>query len=255
MSGLPQAFGVVLLVLSVILCAAPYAERMNFGQLNIPEFSEIAKKRLKFIGPIILASCLLLFAPIFRVNEPGASATLSSPPVLPTSSTQVAATPGNVTGEKNNTNASNGGKLPINGNAKTEAPPASSQHTDAPSTCNDPVYVAHFWDDTAWEGNAPIAADFFIDQPVTITNICTRHRGWKGIPPAGAYIKLLNSAGQELESCKITSSGEEWKCSTKNIQLPVGTYTVIDPNPASWSQNAATNHKGMFFVLGCPTVK
>ncbi len=252
MSGLPDAFGVILLVLSLVLLLAPYFSGTDFGQLRIPLVNEGTKKVLKIIGPVIFLSCVLFFVPFFRDNKQGASITPPSSAILPTSSGELAATPINVAGEKRNTNASNSGNPPVNAsNESAKTRPSSPQTTNNSSTCTESDQIIHIWDDGPYEGNAPSFTEFPISKPVRITNIYTRHRGWRGIPPPGASFRLLDSSGKELGSCKVHSDGEEWVCSL-NIQLPIGTYRVIDPDPATWSQNAGSRHMGMILLTGCP---
>ena len=38
-----------------------------------------------------------------------------------------------------------------------------------------------------------------------------------------------------------------------NVEIPAGTYTVIDSQPATWSQNAGSQNRGMSRILGQPT--
>ena|SRR6266568_411028 len=255
MSGLPEPFGVVLLVFSLILLLTPYFSGAGFGLFTIPIVNERAKKLLKIIGPILFVSCILFFVPIFPDNKQAASATSSSPPLRPTPSTELA-TPTNVNGVKTDTNASKIGNLPVNANnaEPITTQPSSHETANASSECTEKPYaIISNFDDDAYNGNPPSPTEFSIREPLKITNIYTRHRGWTGIPPPGAAIKLRDSAGKELGAWRVTSGNpEEWVCSP-NIQLPTGTYRVIDPDPATWSQNDKTKHKGMTRVEGCPT--
>ena len=66
--GLPNEFGVVLLIFSFILLIAPYLSGFDFGIFKIPRFSKKTKQRLKYIGPIIFIICLLLYYPFFEVK-------------------------------------------------------------------------------------------------------------------------------------------------------------------------------------------
>jgi hypothetical protein len=247
MSGLPEPFGVVLLVFSLILLLTPYFSGAGFGLFTIPIVNERAKKLLKIIGPLLFVSCILFFVPIFPNNKQAASTTSSSSPLSPTPSTELA---------KTDTNGSKIGNLPVNANnaEPIKTLPSSDEASNASSECTEKPYaIISNFDDDAYNGNPSSPTEFSIkEKPLKITNIYTRHRGWKGIPPPGAVIKLRNSAGKDLGSWRVTSGNEEWVCSP-NIQLPVGTYRVIDPDPATWSQNVASEHKGMTRVEGCPT--
>jgi hypothetical protein len=61
---IPQAFGAVLLSLSLILTLAPYFAGHDFGIFKIPSFREPTNRRLKFGGPIALALAIVLHLPI-----------------------------------------------------------------------------------------------------------------------------------------------------------------------------------------------
>ncbi len=64
MLGLPEAFGVIVLVLMLILFLAPYTTGKDFGIFKIPEFSSNTQRRLKLWGPITLFLGFLLFIPL-----------------------------------------------------------------------------------------------------------------------------------------------------------------------------------------------
>jgi hypothetical protein len=66
--GLPDAFGVVLLMFGLILLLAPYFSGADFGAFKIPNFTQIAKRWLKIIGPILFILFLLIFVPLIPQN-------------------------------------------------------------------------------------------------------------------------------------------------------------------------------------------
>ncbi|HST20134.1 MAG TPA: tetratricopeptide repeat protein [Blastocatellia bacterium] len=68
--GLPEAFAVVLLILSLIIALAPYLPGKDFGVIKIPEFTLNTQNRLKVIGPIIFLVSLVLFLPLMTVPVP-----------------------------------------------------------------------------------------------------------------------------------------------------------------------------------------
>jgi len=65
----PEEFGVVLLTFSFILFLSPYFSGCDFGIFKIPEFTQKLKKRLQFIGPIILILSIALHYPFFNNEE------------------------------------------------------------------------------------------------------------------------------------------------------------------------------------------
>jgi tetratricopeptide (TPR) repeat protein len=68
--GIPDAFAVVVLTFIFILCLAPYFSGDDFGLFKIPQFTEVARKRLKIIGPIVFLSLVaLLFIPMISLRS------------------------------------------------------------------------------------------------------------------------------------------------------------------------------------------
>jgi hypothetical protein len=64
--GLPEAFAVVLLTFSFVLLLAPYFSGADFGLFKIPQFTDLARKKLKIIGPIVFLVSFILFLPVIR---------------------------------------------------------------------------------------------------------------------------------------------------------------------------------------------
>ena len=69
--GLPTGFGVTLLVMSLALFLAPYLAGYDFGAIKIPKFPSDWKRRLKWIGPIVLCLMITIHIP-FYFFTPGA---------------------------------------------------------------------------------------------------------------------------------------------------------------------------------------
>ncbi|MFO1432471.1 MAG: hypothetical protein U1F76_20410 [Candidatus Competibacteraceae bacterium] len=65
--GIPSAFGVVLLCISLVLTLAPYLPGHDFGPVKIPSFSPKDCGRLKIIGPILLAFIISLHVPFISI--------------------------------------------------------------------------------------------------------------------------------------------------------------------------------------------
>lgn len=63
--GLPGAFGVTLLVVSLILVLAPYFAGLDFGVIKIPDFSPEWRRRLKWFGPFTLVFIILIHIPFY----------------------------------------------------------------------------------------------------------------------------------------------------------------------------------------------
>jgi hypothetical protein len=62
--GLPDQFGLVLLVAGLVLSMAPYLAGVDFGIFKIPLFESSIRTRLKIIGPVWLAIAVLLHVPL-----------------------------------------------------------------------------------------------------------------------------------------------------------------------------------------------
>lgn len=124
MSGLPDPFGVVLLVFSFILLLAPYFSGTDFGLFKIPTVNDRARKLLKVIGPILFMFCIFLFAPILPSNQQVISA-IPSPTPAPFYSLQVTPLPSPVP-----TPNSSASPLPSSVSAAKSSPYPSPPSTD-----------------------------------------------------------------------------------------------------------------------------
>src|SRR5436190_16527317 len=90
-----------------------------------------------------------------------------------------------------------------------------------------------------------------------ITFIATYH--WNdgaGALPGGKGISVKDSTGKIFGPWTvITSAGSggrlnvNWECHA-GITLPAGTYTVVDADPATWSQDGGSGNKGFVRVAG-----
>ncbi len=60
---LPQAFGALFLSLALILVLAPYLFGHDFGIFKIPDFGASTRKKLKWIGPLLLVIGILIHIP------------------------------------------------------------------------------------------------------------------------------------------------------------------------------------------------
>jgi hypothetical protein len=93
-SGLPEAFGVLLLSVSFILLLTPYLSGKDFGLFKVPELGPTATSWWKRIGPGLFLLVVLAFIPLFNVKHTseGKADTIPSNPVAnvsPTSSTSL----------------------------------------------------------------------------------------------------------------------------------------------------------------------
>ena len=98
---------------------------------------------------------------------------------------------------------------------------------------------------------------FTIGASHLITFIATYHWNFgKGALPGGKGISLKSSDGTVFGPWPVTTSAGSggaanvnWECHP-GVTLPAGTYTVVDPDPATWSQNDGSGNGGFARVAG-----
>jgi hypothetical protein len=78
--GLPEEFGVALLIFCFALSVAPYFSGADFGILKLPLFKPAIRRNLRFGGPIALAVAIVLHIPFSR-NQSGSAPGLSQEPI------------------------------------------------------------------------------------------------------------------------------------------------------------------------------
>ena len=109
-------------------------------------------------------------------------------------------------------------------------------------------------------GNGPTApATFTIGQPHVLTSITTYH--WNdGRGTRAGTIGLRDAAGRVFGPWAVAGSPGQggvpnafW-IATPNVTLPAGTYTIIDSEPSTWSQNSQSGNRGMSAVKGYLTM-
>lgn len=64
--GIPQAFGSVLLSLSLILTLTPYLAGTDFGIFKVPDLNANSRKTFQWLGPVFLLGSCLLFVPLIK---------------------------------------------------------------------------------------------------------------------------------------------------------------------------------------------
>lgn len=106
--------------------------------------------------------------------------------------------------------------------------------------------------------NGPTAPTVFIlDRPMQITKIRTYHWNYaQGVAPGS--ISLRDSAGNTYGPWQAYGEpgmggvpNASWVVEP-NVVIPAGTYTVIDSDPSTWSQNSETGGRGMTWVYAIP---
>lgn len=125
----------------------------------------------------------------------------------------------------------------------------------------DPDTVVPIWDNHNPGGveNGGTAPTFELDRPIVLTYLETYHyNSGQGTAKTGR-IGLKAADGTEYgpwDTEGLPGQGDvpnAYWIAKPNVELPAGSYTVIDPDPATWSQNAGSNGEGMVRVMGVPT--
>src|SRR5712691_8267570 len=73
--GLPEQFGVVLLLLALILLLAPYLAGQDLGVIKVPPFTPSSKRILRVFGPLAMLAALFLHVPFFGKQKKQATQT------------------------------------------------------------------------------------------------------------------------------------------------------------------------------------
>jgi hypothetical protein len=113
------------------------------------------------------------------------------------------------------------------------------------------------WNEQAVDNNPTGPTQFTIKNDYLVTYIANYH--WNnGQGMARGEISLRDQNGKVHGPWKVvTSSGQDgkpnvnWECKP-SIKIPAGTYTVMDSDVASWSQNEKSGRVGMSRVKGYP---
>ncbi|MCI0487348.1 MAG: tetratricopeptide repeat protein [Blastocatellia bacterium] len=108
--------------------------------------------------------------------------------------------------------------------------------------------------------NGPTAPTVFtLTVPHVITSVMTYH--WNsGRGTRTGTIALRDANGRTYGPWAVKGTpgqggvpNANWTCAP-NIEIPAGSYTIIDSEPATWSQNSASGGRGMAVVKGYPIV-
>ena len=106
-------------------------------------------------------------------------------------------------------------------------------------------------------GDSGKSPAFTITRPHLITNIWNYHwNDGRGATPG--TISLTRNDGTAFGPWEVTTTSGQggarnvnWECSP-DVTIPPGTYSIIDSDPATWSQNDRTHGMGFSRVKGTP---
>jgi hypothetical protein len=118
-----------------------------------------------------------------------------------------------------------------------------------------PVTLFTNFNSGAVNNQARSATTFSLKAPRVITTVQTYH--WNnGRGKAPGTIKLVSAGGQSFGSWQ--ARGGDGQGGVKNafwtvnpgVLLPTGTYTIVDSEPATWSNNVQSAYRGFALVMG-----
>ncbi|MDD4169315.1 MAG: hypothetical protein PHD36_03490 [Desulfotomaculaceae bacterium] len=122
---------------------------------------------------------------------------------------------------------------------------------------DEPVKVSDTMNIAGVYNGATVPTTFSVSSPHLVTYISTYHwNNARGVP--GGTIALQGSDGKVYGPWQVSTRPGQggvpnayWEVEP-NIVVPAGTYTVIDSDPATWSQNQQSGGKGMGEVRATP---
>jgi hypothetical protein len=98
-----------------------------------------------------------------------------------------------------------------------------------------------------------------LGKPRRIREIWTYHWNDAKGSSGGGVITLKSAAGETIGSWKVTRTADgqggvpkAYWIAEMNMDLPAGTYTIIDSDPGTWAQNAKTAGVGHTWVMAEP---
>lgn len=111
-----------------------------------------------------------------------------------------------------------------------------------------PVEIFKIGSDLAVE-NGGKNASVTINNDVYATELWTYHYNYGKGAPAGT-IQMVASDGTVYGPWQAKTRNTYYWVAVVNQNIPAGTYTIIDSNPATWSQNADTGSQGITWMMG-----
>ena len=123
----------------------------------------------------------------------------------------------------------------------------------------DPTKIFDITNVDAVQNGASAPTIFTTSKPWTISQVWTYHwNDGKGSTTTGTIGLKSLTTGKTYGPWKTTGSPGQggvpnafWYTTTK-IVLPAGRYKIVDSDPGTWSQNDASGHRGMGWVLATP---
>ncbi|WP_073335831.1 hypothetical protein [Clostridium grantii] len=116
---------------------------------------------------------------------------------------------------------------------------------------DEPIEVCNTVNIAAVQNGPTNPTTFTINESHLLTYIKNYHYNYGQGAPAGT-IGLIDSSGNTYGPWEVTIYGELYWEVSPNIILPAETYTIIDSDPSTWSQNSESGGRGMSTVMSTP---
>jgi hypothetical protein len=141
---------------------------------------------------------------------------------------------------------------------ESDEPAASGDASPGPVPSGEPVHVFYVANGGLVTPGATVPTTFELDRPARITSVVTYHFVEPGGLPGTGTIELRDAAGTSYGPWPTVGQDGQggipnaYWTATVDLVLPPGTYTVIDSDPSTWSQNDETGGAGMAWAWGYP---
>jgi hypothetical protein len=100
--------------------------------------------------------------------------------------------------------------------------------------------------------NGPSRQTVIAFQTATFVSKITDYHWNNGAGARPGTIALRSASGQVFGPWRATLQGKGYWVAAPGVVLPAGSYTVIDSDPGTWSQNAGSGGAGMSWLEGRP---
>ncbi|EKD33320.1 MAG: hypothetical protein ACD_76C00045G0006 [uncultured bacterium] len=104
---------------------------------------------------------------------------------------------------------------------------------------------------TVFGGGTPTA--FTLDKTYRVTELGTYHWNDGNGSPAQT-LQIVSADGKTYGPWQTTIRDRYYWIATIDIELPPGSYTVIDSEPATWAQNEETKGMGIAWMFGAEVI-
>ena len=114
----------------------------------------------------------------------------------------------------------------------------------------DQILIWKAGNDGGIEGGGGTSPEVVHDRVYYVTEVTTYHAGWgPDAPPAGT-ISMRHEDGTVYGPWQAEVVNGAYWTAHPDLEMPAGTYTLIDSDPSTWAQNSASGGTGMGWAYG-----